>query len=134
MNQCISTRLFASNLPFTATEKDLRDHFAKAGFVVVVNIWRDPATGRSRGLAYIEILCQEQRYELSGGVPSHFAFAEAWSQEQEDKAIKTFDSRNFMGRPLRLRKKAGAGRMHPDNGLFKANPVWDNTFSIMYPV
>jgi len=71
-------KLFVGNLTFTATENDLQDHFAQAGVVVSVNIMQDRMTGRSRG----------------------FAFVEMGSQEEAQKAIQMFHSKEFQGRPL----------------------------------
>ena len=74
----MATKLFVGNLPFTATENDLQDHFAQAGAVVAVNIMQDRATGRSRG----------------------FAFVEMGTQEDASKAISMFHQKDFQGRPL----------------------------------
>lgn len=71
-------KLFVGNLTFTATENDLQDHFAQAGVVVSVNIMQDRMTGRSRGFAFIEMA----------------------SQEEAQKAIQMFNSKDFQGRPL----------------------------------
>jgi len=74
----MASKLFVGNLPFTATENDLQDHFAQAGAVIAVNIMQDRATGRSRG----------------------FAFVEMGSQEDANKAISMFHQKDFQGRPL----------------------------------
>jgi RNA recognition motif-containing protein len=74
----MATRLFVGNLPFTATENDLQDHFGQAGAVIAVNIMQDRATGRSRG----------------------FGFVEMGSQEDATKAISMFHQKDFQGRPL----------------------------------
>ena len=74
----MATKLFVGNLPFTATENDLQDHFAQAGAVIAVNIMQDRATGRSRG----------------------FAFIEMGSQDDANKAISMFHQKDFQGRPL----------------------------------
>jgi cold-inducible RNA-binding protein len=74
----MSAKLFVGNLTFTATENDLQDHFAQAGVVVSVNIMQDRMTGRSRG----------------------FAFVEMASQEDAEKAIQMFHSKDFQGRAL----------------------------------
>ena len=74
----MASKLFVGNLPFTATENDLQDHFAQAGGVTAVNIMQDRATGRSRG----------------------FAFVEMSSQEDATKAISMFHQKDFQGRPL----------------------------------
>jgi cold-inducible RNA-binding protein len=71
-------KLFVGNLTFTATENDLQDHFAQAGVVVSVNIMQDRMTGRSRGFAFIEMA----------------------SQEDAEKAIQMFHSKDFQGRAL----------------------------------
>ena len=74
----MSAKLFVGNLTFTATENDLQDHFAQAGVVVSVNIMQDRMTGRSRGFAFIEMA----------------------SQEDAEKAIQMFHSKDFQGRAL----------------------------------
>src|SRR5215831_15020632 len=74
----MATKLFVGNLPFTATENDLQDHFAQAGAVIAVNIMQDRATGRSRGFAFVEMV----------------------SQEEANKAISMFHQKDFQGRPL----------------------------------
>jgi RNA recognition motif-containing protein len=50
----VSTTLYASNLPFTATEETLASKFEQFGCVVSVRIERD-ATGASRRSAFIEM-------------------------------------------------------------------------------
>jgi len=74
----MASKLFVGNLPFTATENDLQDHFAQAGAVIAVNVMQDRATGRSRG----------------------FAFVEMASQEEATKAISMFHQQDFQGRAL----------------------------------
>lgn len=74
----MAARLFVGNLPFTATENDLQDHFAQAGAVVNVSIMQDRTTGRSRG----------------------FGFVEMSSNDEAQKAISLFHQKEFQGRPL----------------------------------
>lgn len=74
----MATKLFVGNLPFTATENDLQDHFSQAGSVISVNVMQDRTTGRSRG----------------------FAFIEMGSQEDANKAISMFHEKDFQGRAL----------------------------------
>jgi cold-inducible RNA-binding protein len=47
--------LFVGNLPFTATEDELRDLFSAFGEVQQVRIMTDRDTGKSRGFAFVEI-------------------------------------------------------------------------------
>jgi cold-inducible RNA-binding protein len=72
------TKLFVGNLNHNTTENDLEDYFAQAGSVASVNIMLDRATGRSRG----------------------FAFVEMGSAEEAQKAIDSFNQKDFQGRPL----------------------------------
>ncbi|KAF5811229.1 putative RNA recognition motif domain, nucleotide-binding alpha-beta plait domain superfamily [Helianthus annuus] len=46
-------RLFVRNLPYTASEDDLREHFSKFGSVSEVHLVVDRDTKRSKGIAYI---------------------------------------------------------------------------------
>lgn len=46
-------RLFVRNLPYTATEDDLREHFSKFGSVSQAHLVVDRDTKRSKGIAYI---------------------------------------------------------------------------------
>ncbi|HJY84076.1 MAG TPA: hypothetical protein VKK81_23700 [Candidatus Binatia bacterium] len=48
-------RLFVGNLPWSATEVDLRDLFAACGTVEQVVIVHHRDTGRSRGFSFVEM-------------------------------------------------------------------------------
>lgn len=54
----MESKLFVGNLPFTTTEEDLLDLFAKAGEVTSVALIKDRDTGRSRGFAFVEMSSQ----------------------------------------------------------------------------
>jgi RNA recognition motif-containing protein len=90
----MATKLFVGNLPFTATENDLQDHFAQAGAVLAVNIMQDRATGRSRG----------------------FAFVEMGSQDEASKAITMFHQKDFQGRPLTVNEARPREERPPGGG------------------
>ena len=51
--------LFVGNLPFSATEDQLRDLFSAFGEIQQVRIMTDRDTGRSRGFAFVEIADDE---------------------------------------------------------------------------
>jgi len=72
--------LFVGNLPFTATEDELRDLFSAFGEVQQVRIMTDRDTGRSRG----------------------FAFVEMPDDEAAGKAIEGLNGKDFNGRPLTI--------------------------------
>ncbi|OYD14143.1 RNA-binding protein [candidate division WOR-3 bacterium JGI_Cruoil_03_51_56] len=52
-------RVFIGNLPFDATEDQLRELFSKHGEVASVNIIKDKYTDRSRGFAFVEMATDE---------------------------------------------------------------------------
>ena len=47
--------IFVGNLPFTASESDLRGLFAEYGDIESVAIITDRDTGRSRGFGFVEL-------------------------------------------------------------------------------
>ena len=51
----MAKKLYVGNLPFETSEQDLHALFAEAGSVESVNVIRDPATGRARGFAFVEM-------------------------------------------------------------------------------
>ena len=85
-------RLFVGNLPYQATEEDLRTHFAQVSPPTQIVRPLDRETGRARGFAFVE-------------------YAE---RKEAEEAIKKFDGQLFMGRPLavseaRAREDRGPG-------------------------
>ncbi|KAB1210487.1 Multiple RNA-binding domain-containing protein 1 [Morella rubra] len=75
-----TSRLFVRNLPYTAIEEELEDHFCKFGEVSQVHIVIDKDTKRSKGIAYI-----------------HFAVAES-----AVRALEVLDNSIFQGRLLHV--------------------------------
>ncbi len=71
-------RLFIGNLPYTATEVELREHLSAVAQPTHVFMPVDRVTGRPRGFAFVE-------------------FAE---REQAEEAIRRFNAQSFKGRPL----------------------------------
>ncbi len=68
-------RLYVGNLPYSTTDEELNELFAKAGTVDSVRVMRDMATGRARGFAFVEMATDEEaqkaidqfhQHELSG--------------------------------------------------------------------
>ncbi len=49
------TNLYVGNLPWSATETQLKDLFSQHGEVNSVNIIQDRETGRSRGFGFVEM-------------------------------------------------------------------------------
>ena len=92
----MAVRLFVGNMPYGATEADLRSHFAAVGEPSHIVIPVDRETGRPRGFAFVEFLDR--------------AIAE--------QAVQRFDQQPFMGRSLsvseaRPREERPAGGFRP---------------------
>jgi len=95
-------RLFVGNLPYDATEEDIRAHFSTAGNVLNVFVPLDRETGRKRG----------------------FAFVEFNNATEAQEAIRLFNSQPFRGRPLAVNEaRAKESRPpSPGGGGFRPGP------------
>ena len=94
-------RLFVGNLPYQATEDDLRQHFSQVGEPTQIVRPLDRETGRARGFAFVE-------------------YAERGPAEE---AIRKLDGQLMMGRPLavseaRAREDRGPGGPPRPSGGF----------------
>jgi cold-inducible RNA-binding protein len=88
----VSVRLFIGNLPYAASEADLREHLAGVGAPLQVVLPIDRETGRPRG----------------------FAFVDYADRNVAEEAIRRFNQQPFKGRPLavseaRPREERGPG-------------------------
>src|SRR5579885_3357105 len=72
-------KIYVGNLPFTATEEQVRALFAPHGTVESVSLPTDRETGRPRGFGFVEM-----------------------SQADAAKAIQAVNGQNMGGRPLRV--------------------------------
>jgi cold-inducible RNA-binding protein len=84
-------RIYVGNLPYTATEDELRGLFSQYGTVQSVNLITDRETGQPRGFAFVE---------MENGV---------------SEAIAGLDQKEMGGRSLRVnearpREEGGGGR------------------------
>jgi cold-inducible RNA-binding protein len=103
----MGVRLFVGNLPYDATENEIRDHFAPVGALSYVSIPLDRETGKKRGFAFVE-------------------FADA---EHAQAAIRQFNNQPFKGRSLAVNearaREAGprpAGGFRPSPGPRPGGP------------
>ena len=83
----MAQKLYVGNLPFSATEDELRGLFSQYGQVHSVQIVADRETGRPRGFAFVEI-------------------------EDGQAAIQALDGQPFGGRNIRVnvaREREGGG-------------------------
>lgn len=74
----MSVRLFIGNLPYSATEPDLREHLSSVGAPSQIVLPTDRETGRPRG----------------------FAFVDYDDRAIAEEAIRRFNQQPFKGRPL----------------------------------
>jgi len=75
----MSKRIYVGNLPFSATEDEVRDLFTEYGSVLSVHLVNDRDTGRPRGFGFVEM-----------------------ESEDADKAISALDQQDFGGRNLKV--------------------------------
>jgi RNA recognition motif-containing protein len=85
-------RLYIGNLPYKATDEELRELFSQAGAVANVQVMRDAATGRARG----------------------FGFVEMATDDGAQKAVEQFHQYQMQGRALVVNeaRPKGAGGEH----------------------
>lgn len=90
----MAMKLFVGNLPFSATDADLKSMFGQVGEVESANVIMDKFTGRSRG----------------------FGFVEMTNPDEGQAAIERFNGFEMQGRPLTVNQakpqepRAGGGR------------------------
>ena len=101
----MSVRLFIGNLPYTATEAELREHLSSVGAPTSVVLPVDRETGRPRG----------------------FAFVDYADRAVAEEAIRKFDQQPFKGRGLavseaRPREERGPGGPPRPGGFSSPRP------------
>jgi RNA recognition motif-containing protein len=96
----MATKLYIGGLPYTTTQDELQEAFAKAGAVVSTSIIMDKMTGRSRG----------------------FGFVEMGSDDDAQKAIEMWNGQDFGGRKLTVNEAKPLEARPPrrDNGGYGA--------------
>jgi RNA recognition motif-containing protein len=75
----MSSKLYVGNLPFTATEEQIRELFAQYGEVESVELLTDRETGRPRGFGFVQM-----------------------DSSAAQEAITGLDGKDLGGRPLRV--------------------------------
>jgi len=74
----MENKLYVGNLPYSATEDEVKTHFSQAGTVSSVALITDRASGRAKG----------------------FGFVEMATDEEAQKAISMLNGQDFMGRVI----------------------------------
>lgn len=67
----MAKRIFVGNLPFSATEDQLRGLFSAHGDVTSVNIITDKFTNRSRGFAFVEMSADDAAVAAIAALNQH---------------------------------------------------------------
>src|SRR4029077_11824010 len=83
------TKIYVGNLPFSATDAEVRELFAQHGTVESVSIITDRDTGRPRGFGFVEM-----------------------SRADASRAIQNLNGKELGGRPLRVneaQERSGGG-------------------------
>jgi RNA recognition motif-containing protein len=73
-------KMYVGNIPYQATEKDLRELFSEYGEIDSLKIIQDQFTGQSKGFGFIEMA----------------------SEEDAKKAMAGLNEKDFMGKSLRV--------------------------------
>ena len=101
----MSVRLFVGNLPYDATEDEIRSHFSAVGNLSYVFVPVDRETGKKRGFAFVE-------------------FAD---ETQAQEAIRQLNNQPFKGRPLAVNearaRDASAPRAPRPPSTFNRGPA-----------
>lgn len=71
-------KMYVGNIPYNATEEDLRELFSEYGEIESLKIIQDQFTDRSKGFGFIEMV----------------------NEEDAKKAIATLNGKDFMGKSL----------------------------------
>src|SRR6516162_4641602 len=96
----MGVRLFVGNLPYDATENEIRDHFSAVGALSYVSIPLDRETGKKRGFAFVE-------------------FADA---EHAQAAIRQFNNQPFTGGPPAVNEARAREAGPRPSGGFRPSP------------
>src|ERR1043166_8908880 len=86
-------RLFVGNLPYNATEAELKEFLSAVGPLTYIHLATDRETGRPRG----------------------FAFVEFNDRAQAEEAVRRFNNQLFKGRPITI-NEARAREDRPRTG------------------
>lgn len=101
----MSVRLFVGNLPYQATEEDVRAYFSAVAPPIRVAIPLDRETGRPRGFAFVEFEhpahAQEaiQRFNGQPFMGRTLAVNEARAREDRGPSARPTSPRPLLGRP-----------------------------------
>ena len=91
-------KIYVGNLPFTATEDEVRELFAEHGEIESIDLITDRETGRPRG----------------------FGFVEMATDESAAAAVKALDGKDLGGRTLKINE----ARPRRESGGYQSRQSW----------
>lgn len=91
-------KIYVGNLPFSATDDDVRALFSEYGTVESVNLITDRDTGRPRGFGFVE---------MSSGAEE--AIEALHQKEMDGRSLNVNEARPRTDRPPRQRQGGGGG-------------------------
>ena len=102
----MSKRIYVGNLPYSATEEEIRELFGQYGDVASVSLVSDRETGRPRGFGFVEM-----------------------EEDDADKAIQNLNNFSMGGRNLRVnearpRRNDGGGGGGGGGGGYRQRQSW----------
>ena len=109
-------KIYVDNLPYRATDTDLKKHFEQYGTVTTATInlhQSGPHQGKSNG---------------SGTVVME-------NREEGERAIEALDNQEMMGRPLRIKEHQPTGHQPPSEGTLSTDDEHDyfhNPYTFVY--
>jgi RNA recognition motif-containing protein len=95
------TKIYVGNLPYSATEDELRELFSAHGEVSSVSLVNDRETGRPRGFGFVEM-----------------------ASEEAEAAIQALDGSQMGGRTLKVNEARPRENSGGGGGGFRQRPRW----------
>jgi cold-inducible RNA-binding protein len=105
----MTKKIYVGNIPFKATQEDLKTLFSKYGEVESVNLITDPQTGRSKGFGFVEMATDEDASKAISGL-NKSVFMERELSVAEAKPQQPRERRGFERRKARGGFGRGQGR------------------------
>jgi RNA recognition motif-containing protein len=87
-------KMYVGNIPYNATEEDLRELFLEYGEIESLKIMKDKFTDRSKGFGFIEMV----------------------NEEDAKKAIATLNGKDFKGKSLTVAEARPQQKRHSFGG------------------
>src|SRR4051812_40097723 len=98
----MAVKVYVGNLPYSATDADLRDLFSAYGTVESASVISDRDSGRSKGFGFVELGTKEE---------AQAAIDALNGKDHEGRALVVNEARPREERPRRDDNRGGGGTM-----------------------